>query len=279
MGYYSDLDSEFRDSQKNPYIADVLGISYEELLFLDYDFTTDQSDDGLIYTYRIEFDENSPPEILNKIERLEHGRVAYIQPYELNISDYYQTEFDSITENENHFSKFTTEINDLKSLSSIKTQSPKLEEVLHRQILIGIIGTLETFLSEVFINLTLNDPVYFQNFIESDPEFKNRRFELSELFIQKNKIKSTAKKVMLDIIYHNIPRVKEMYTSTFRIKFPDISEVSKYVAMRHDLVHRNGKTKDGQKVETNNKAIDNLILCVSDLVSKIAKELKLDKLH
>ncbi|MEN8191895.1 MAG: hypothetical protein ABFS12_03705 [Bacteroidota bacterium] len=271
MGYHSDLDIDFREAEKNPFIADVLGISYEELLLLKYKFRTDTRNK----IYHIEFDKDSPKEVLSKIDRLEDGFFARIEPYELNVDQYYQREYESFSGNDKHLEKFQLEIENLKSLSELEIESKNLSEVLNRQICIGVIGTMETFLSEVFINHTMNNPVYFQKFIESHPEFKKRKFELRDIFQERNKIEETAKRVMLDTIYHNLPTVSKMYNSTFSIKFPNISEVYEYVIMRHDLVHRNGMTKEGQIVETNKTAIKDLIDCISQFVSEIAQELKL----
>jgi hypothetical protein len=271
MGYYSELDAEFRDAEKNPFIADVLGISYEELLILDYKFWKVNND-----AFKIEFDKSSPKDILSKIDRLEGGLSSYILSSELDITQYYQREYEAIFDSNRHLGKLQSELENLKSLSELDIESENLSNILNRQICIGVIGTMESFLSEVFINHTMNNPVFFQNFIESHPEFKKRKFELREIFNERDKIEQTAKKVMLDTIYHNLPMVKEMYASTFKIEFPCITEVYKYVMMRHDLVHRNGRTKEGQIVETNEEAIQDLINCVLTFVTKVAQELELE---
>ncbi|MFV8345008.1 hypothetical protein [Flavobacterium sp. ZB4P13] len=276
MGYYSGLDFDFIKAGKNPFIADVLGISYEELLFLECEFFIDTCKNGLIQTYRVVFDKDSLKEILLKIDRLESGFTAYIQPYELKFEDYYQSEYESISKNNRHLEKFNLEIDNLKELSKLKIEPTNLTNVLHRQICIGVIGTMETFLSEVFINLTMNNPDNFQRFVENHPEFKKRKFELREIFNQQDRIKQTVMEVMLDTIYHNLPSVKNMFISTFKINFPNIGEVYEYVMMRHDLVHRNGKTKDGKNVVTDEDAIENMIRCISEFIIEISKELNLD---
>ena len=66
-------------------------------------------------------------------------------------------------------------------------------------------------MSETFINLTANNEDYFKNFVKSHPDFRQRKFELREIFEQNEKLKDTAKKVMLDTIYHDLPKVREMY--------------------------------------------------------------------
>ena|ERR1035437_6509507 len=71
--------------------------------------------------------------------------------------------------------------------------------------------------------------------------------------------------------------VREVFSDTFKIEFPKIKNVYPLVLKRHDLVHRNGKTKEQKKVETDYKAIEDLINEVTDFVKKIADSLGLKK--
>ena len=48
------------------------------------------------------------------------------------------------------------------------------------------------------------------------------------------------------------------------------------VSTRHDLVHRNGKTKEGDKVIISIETIENLITAVTIFVKDIAVKLDLD---
>lgn len=276
MGYYSDLDIDLREQGKSPNIAHSIGLTYEELLALDYNFITEKTKDQKIKSYKLIISEDTPIHIRNKIINLEDDlKTVYIEPYEIKFGSYYQYEYESISENDRHFEKFNSEINNLVLLSKIETETPKLKNILLRQVFIGIIGSLETFLSEVFIVLTLSNRKYLENFVKTFPEFQKTKFALSEIFIQHDKISETAKKAMIDIIYHNLVIVKNMYNSTFEINFPEIGEVNKFIIKRHDLVHRNGKTKDGEKLGINNVEIESMVIIIKTFVNEISSELKL----
>jgi hypothetical protein len=276
MGYFSDLDIEFRQQNKSPNIADAIGLSYEELLDLEYEFITEKTKDNKIKSYKLILSENTPNHIKNKIINLEDDLITvYIEPYELNFGSYYQYELESMSENDRHFDKFNSEINNLVLLSKIETKTQKLKDILLRQIFIGVIGSLETFLSEVFIVLTLSNKKYLENFVATFPDFQKSKFTLSEIFTQHDKISETTNKAMLDIIYHNLPVVRNMYNSTFGINFPEIGDVNKFIVRRHDLVHRNGKTKDGGKITINNVEIESMVEVIKTFVNQISFELKL----
>ncbi len=57
-------------------LAVELGISYEELCELEWDIDTNESDDGLVYSYIVTFSDSSPKDILDKVDGLEDGRVV-----------------------------------------------------------------------------------------------------------------------------------------------------------------------------------------------------------
>lgn len=274
MGHWKEIAIEMQEQESDRHLADLLGITYDELTELDYEIETDESKDGLVYNYRVEFDtDNSPKNILQKIKNLEDGCRVYLQPWDLEQDYDYEEQYDAITENKEYLQKFRDELSNLKSLNALAVPDKSLKDILTRQLYISVIGTMETFLSDAFINLTNDKDEFFRNFIETHPEFKKRKFELREIFEEYDKLKETAKVVMLDTIYHNLPSVSQIFKDTFKIDFPSIKEVYECVLKRHDLVHRNGKTKDGTPVKPDENAVNELIENVSKFVEEIANKL------
>lgn len=72
-----ELEEKYEE-EANRELAERLGISYDELLELDYEVHEDVSDDGLVYGTYVEFNKDVAPEILKKIEGLD-------QNYSVNI--------------------------------------------------------------------------------------------------------------------------------------------------------------------------------------------------
>lgn len=277
MGYHSELLIDMQERAQDYKLAEILGITVEELDELSYEIETDSSKDGLIYNYRVEFDiDNSNPDIIKKIKNLSDRCRVNLQPYELDEDYYYDEELEAIFQNENHLKKFEGEISSLLSLLTISLADNNLKRILNRQIFISAIGTMETFLSEVFIIKTFDDKKYLKNFVNSHPVFKQTKFELREIFQEYERIEETAKKIILDTIFHNLPTVSNMYKDTFEIDFPSINDMYKYVMLRHDLVHRNGKTKDGDLVPIEDEDILKLTDDLKVFVRQIAKSLGID---
>ena len=84
---------------------------------------------------------------------------------------------------------------------------------------------------------------------------------------------------MLEVIYHNLGKVKNMFQYTFKIEFPDIAILSKAINIRHDLVHRNGKTKQGILVVVNEAIVTELLNQISEFVETISKSLNLKQVE
>ena len=79
---------------------------------------------------------------------------------------------------------------------------------------------------------------------------------------------------MLDVIYHNLPKVKGMYKDTLGVDLGDIGIAYKAVLTRHDLVHRNGKTKDGVEVVIDSVIIDQLFSDIETFIGNIDKQIE-----
>jgi hypothetical protein len=189
--------------------------------------------------------------------------------------EYQLKQFEAISDNTHLFQTFKSGIEKLKKLNTVKLDDKELDSILKFQIYTGIISVMETFLSDAFINLTFADEKLFRRFVRSYPEFKQRKFELKEIFEQYENLEEVVKTVLLDIIYHDLRKVREMYRNTFEIEFPDLEKPIQYVLVRHDIVHRNGKTKDGKSLSITTQDVSTAIVEIENFITDIAKRLDL----
>lgn len=276
MGRMKDMLIQRMDESDEEQLAHKLGITYHELTQLNHNVDTEESEDGVVYNYKISFDPNSPKEILSKIKGLDGSNSVWLSPWKYEGDYYYEEQYQAITSNKHFYESFLQAMDSAIILNDFEIdEGEELTLILKRQIYASVMAALEAFLSETFINLTNDHPEYFRYFIESYPDFKERKIEMSRIFAEQERIKETAKKVMVEVIYHNLAKVSKMYNSTFKIDFPDIATMAKCVHIRHDIVHRNGKTIDGKTVSLNKEVIGELIKQTSSFVKEIANKLKL----
>ena len=277
MGLAKELLFERMQEKDDEKLASLLGITYDELIQTEWHIESNESKDGLVYGYVVYFNDDSPKHILNKIKEIDENNQVWLSPHDLYNEEYYDYEeqYEAIIANKFFYDSFQNEIKNVRLLNELVIENQALLSVLKRQLYITAIGALETFLSETFINLTNENQEYFRNFIEAYPNFRDRKFQMNKIYHEYNKLQETAKKEMLEVIYHNLAKVKNMFVSTFKIEFPDIAELSKAVNIRHDLVHRNGKTKDRDDVIIDKEIVSDILSKISDFVENISNSLNL----
>ncbi len=181
----------------------------------------------------------------------------------------------SIAENTQFHSNFISSINNTKRLIKIPIDDPNAKAHLNMMLYVSAVTAMETYLSDAIIQTILSDRSLIRQFVENFPAYtisrNTERFSLGELFKKYDKIESIVAKDLLNVIYHNISVVKEMYESVFDIKFPkDLKDIFAAVAVRHDIVHRNGRKRGGGQSDVH------LILDsdIRDLIVKIEQFIK-----
>jgi hypothetical protein len=136
-----------------------------------------------------------------------------------------------------------------------------------RLLYANVVTALETYLSDKFISSVSADEKLLRRFVETTPEFKNRKLTLSEVFNVHENIKHEVKTHLLEVVWHRLDKVEPMFRDTLGINFPpDMGELHKALIVRHDCVHRNGKTKDGEEHVLSESAIRELLTEADQLV-------------
>ena len=148
-----------------------------------------------------------------------------------------------------------------------------VRQALQRLLFANVITTLETFLSDTFINSILQDPKLIQQLLDSSPEFKKENVPLREVLREAAAIQERVKRYLLDIVWHNVGKVQALYRDVLNVKFGhEIGIVGAAIPTRHDIVHRNGRTKEGQEVSISGADVVRLRDAVLALARDIASQ-------
>lgn len=277
MGRAKEQWTEMQQVKDDTKLAEKLGLSYDELNETEWHIESDESKDGLIYQYIVYF-EDGPKHILKKIIGLNSDNQVWLDTYEdTEEEDYYDydEQFEAITNNSEFFETFINEIKNLRELNDYKFEAKEsIEGTLRRQLYVGVIATMETYLSDAFIITTLKSPQYKENFVKTFKDFKDISFSLTDLFDQYKDVDNICKKALLDLIYHNLPKIKGIYKDTLGIDLGNIAEPHKAVQVRHNLVHRNGKNKEGQHFVVTKEIISDLIDKIENFIFIIDEQIK-----
>ena len=187
--------------------------------------------------------------------------------------DYDQGVVDDIAAITSFHANFQVAISDIHELLETNV-SKTAEKALRRLLYVNVITAIETYLSDAFISTVVPDPELMRRFVEINPTFRDRKIKLADVYKEMERIEKLAKSDLRDIVWHNLKRVKPLYKGTLKITFPDdLEAIFQAVRVRHDLVHRNGKTKDGEEIDISKGAITDLIDEIEKFVSHVDAQL------
>lgn len=163
----------------------------------------------------------------------------------------------------------------LRTLTELRAlQVPEtLEKPYHRLLFANAITALETYLSDTFINRVLENDTLLQKYLDTEPNFKERKVAFKDVLRQAPQVRSAAKKELLDVAWHNLGKVKAMYKAVLDIDLGDTADLFRAIEMRHDIVHRNGRTKEGGAVSVSAAGIAVLLSHVEQLALRVEHKL------
>lgn len=210
------------------------------------------------------------------ISELEQEDLLNVEEnYSNEENEYYENMFLSMQEEKgNYFSLFNTSMDQIQeALSGIQSLNAPIQEIMRRLLYANVIGSMEAYLSDTFIQKVLSAPETKRKFTEKFKDFKEEKFSLSDLFKKLDEHDKQISKALRDIIYHNLPKVKGMYKDTFDVEFGDIKDMMKAVSIRHDIVHRNGKDKEGNMKVVTESEVQELISKAKTFIENIEKQI------
>jgi hypothetical protein len=119
------------------------------------------------------------------------------------------------------------------------------------------------------------DEALIERLVLTTPEFKDKKYSLSELFEWKKQTNEKVSDYLFNIVWHNLAKVRCIYRDVLGINFPDNSDaVHAAVIIRHDIVHRGGKTKGGKQHNFLESDIVKLFAAIESFVREIDLQLK-----
>ena len=156
---------------------------------------------------------------------------------------------------------------------AIEIIEESIKQLFYRQLYTSVISIMETYLSDAFINTVIDSKDNLERFYKTFKGFEKQNIPIANIFEFERKVEPYAKKAMLDVNYHNLPKVSKMYKDTLSINFSYFDEIYKYVLKRHDFVHRNGKDKDGNVVFLNSNMLIKLVKDIRMFVVEIDNQI------
>lgn len=181
-------------------------------------------------------------------------------------------EVGEVREGKTHFFKiFENSLVELKDI-----QLDESTPVLQRMIFSSVITAMEAYLSDTLKKNVLNRDAIKKRFVKNSEHLKNSgKIFISDIYEELDKL---DKKIIDDIdstSFHSVKVVTGLYEKVLLCSFPKdkVAQLTKSVEIRHDIVHRNGKTTEGSIITISKEDVENLMILVSDVVSHIDKQI------
>ncbi|UBZ06377.1 hypothetical protein LDL76_13535 [Salegentibacter mishustinae] len=196
-----------------------------------------------------------------------------MRPYEYETSNCF-TIFKSI------YNRTLFEINELNILRFEKLfdeyDFDRIDRYQKNLLFQGIITAMETYFSDVLYHLLEHNDEFLKRYIIL--EKINLRYEVREIEIvdRISFLKPKALDYLKSSSLHNVKTIKRIFKKVVEINFPeDLKEINKLVKIRHDIVHRNGKTKNGKSIICTKQSIEKAINEITCFVDKIDEQISL----
>ncbi|MCP3130060.1 hypothetical protein [Shewanella sp. KJ2020] len=168
---------------------------------------------------------------------------------------------------------FHLQISKLKDLLEM-TLPTYNEDTFYKMTYAYAVTLMESFLADTIRSLIITDDRYFFNAINNVDTLKDCKFTISEIAKQTDGARGFAVTELSKLMYHNIPKIREVLKAVLGrdIKI-DISQVCTITALRHDIVHRDGKKTDGQLIIVDKEIAKDTVLQIEEFVNSLAKKI------
>jgi hypothetical protein len=165
-----------------------------------------------------------------------------------------------------------------KSLVDVKLMAHEgASSQLVRLCYIQVITALEAYLGDLLKENALSSQSAIRNLLKNAKGLREEKMTLHDAFVSPNYPKDKAEEYLSKIIYHNFEKIIKLYDLSLgaNIWFPtdECKEVLlKAKDIRHDLVHRNGFSKSGEKIRISASDVILLTENVEAWIDKIESE-------
>lgn len=258
---------EQREAPMRNQIAKRLDLSPDELNEICWEVNVDQSKDGLIYGYYVNFSEDTDPEILERLGA-EDDTVYLEHSYAEDDYDDYEEELRWESESDEHFKIFRATADNISSLIPLQVPDDSRFS-LQVMLFMHTVSAMERLLQSTFLHEVTKSAEHTQKFVEYDKELSERPMVLGKLFKVQDDLEETVRKRIGEILFHNVRQVAGLYHNVFGFQLGNVKWLWDAVLKRHDCAHRAGYKKDGEKIDLTDAEIGELLDSCRNLANDI----------
>jgi hypothetical protein len=155
---------------------------------------------------------------------------------------------------ENAFSVFLDSHRETSALLKENSMPLSGSNLMFRMLFAHQISAMEAFLADTAINEVTNKPDAMARLLKDDTDLKKEKFDLAEIAADPNIVRKTVLEHLRSLLYHNLGRVNALYGTVFKMNLfrmlekDEVDTLMQAILYRHDCVHRNGYSKEGDRL-------------------------------
>jgi hypothetical protein len=188
--------------------------------------------------------------------------------------DFSEWDYEPSAELPQHLQTFHNSIQNVEALLAVDVQLGQ-QRHFRGLLYVSVIIVMEAYLLDNFVFSIDADKAVLRKYIETTEHFRMQKIPLSNLFKESEGIEKRGRAYLTKMLWHRLSEVAKLYRNTLGVQFPlDMKELLAAVQVRHDFVHRNGRTPEGKEIILAPEQITNLIKLVQNLVDGIEAQQK-----
>lgn len=142
---------------------------------------------------------------------------------------------------------------------------------LARRLVFGaVIGVLESFLWELSQHWIESNDEALRGCVTKLPAIRDEPMKLGDVFDRHGSIRDHVKGHLQNTVWHRWDKVGAIYKSGLGIALPSVKVFDAALVKRHDIVHRSGRTKDGDEIDVTSSEIENLSQAVEQFAEEVS---------
>ena len=143
-----------------------------------------------------------------------------------------------------------------------------------RLVFSAVIGILESFLWELSQHWIESSDEALQGCVTKLPAIRDEQIKLGDVFKRHESIRAHVKGYLQNTVWHRWDKVGAIYESGLGVALPSVRAFDDAIVKRHDIVHRSGRTTDGQEVAVTESEIEILSRAVEQFADNVSGRAK-----
>jgi hypothetical protein len=222
-----------------------------------------------------EFSDIVPYEVIEELaDELENECSEWSGDSSIAPDDPSEWDYEPSVELPKHLQTLNSSIANVTALLEVEVP-PAQQRHFRGMLYVSVIMAMEAYLLDNFISCLNSDKAVFRKYIETTDHFRQQKIPLSTIFKESDGIDKRGRAYLTRVLWHRLSEVARLYRNSLGVQLPqDMKELLAAVQIRHDFVHRNGRTPDGQEITLTPEQITELIKLVQNLVDGIEAQQK-----